>query len=101
MADAQFADLGGGRWRLSGNLDFDTVGAVVGHPGARLEAGDDVRVDLARLARTDSAGLALMVEWLREAQACNAGIRFENVPPQLHALARVCGLENILPLGGD
>ena len=84
------------RWVLSGELDFDTVPELLGHQGARMVRGRTIRVDLGGVTRVDSAGLALMVEWLRESQRRGLTITFSNVPEQLQSMARVCGLEDIL-----
>ena len=54
-------------------------------------------VDLAGVRRIDSAGLALLVEWLRQAQCKGISIHFENIPSQMRAIVTVCGLEEILP----
>jgi len=59
---------------------------------------EQVTVDLAGVTRSDSAGLALLVEWLRESELAGNTIRFVNVPAQLLSIARVCGLEEILSL---
>ncbi len=99
MAEAHFADLGQGRWRLDGDLDFYTVNAIIDHPGAVMRSGQAIHVDLAGVQRTDSAGLALMVEWLREAEDRGLAMSFRNVPQQLKSIARTCGLDAILPLG--
>ena len=85
-----------GRWVLSGHLDFETVPSLLAHPGAHMQRGGDIRVDLAGVTRVDSAGLALMVEWLRESKRKGLAITFDNVPKQLQSIARICGLEDIL-----
>ena len=84
------------RWVLSGEIDFDTVPSLLAHPGANMVRGRNVQVDLAEVTRVDSAGLAMMVEWLREAQDKGLGISFNNVPEQLQSMAHICGLEDIL-----
>ena len=86
----------GDRWVLSGEIDFDTVPALLGHPGANMVRGRNIQVDLAEVTRVDSAGLALMVEWLRESRRKGMGISFNNVPEQLQSMARICGLQDIL-----
>jgi phospholipid transport system transporter-binding protein len=62
-----------------------------------LQNGVEVVVDLSGVDRIDSAGLALLVEWLREARRKGTSIRFENIPVRMLAIAKVCGLEQILP----
>ena len=95
MTDARIT-VQGDRWVLSGEIDFDSVPSLLTHPGANMVRGSNVRVDLAEVTRVDSAGLAMMVEWLREAQDKGLGISFNNVPEQLQSMARICGLEEIL-----
>ena len=99
MADAGFAVGDDGRWLLSGELSFESVPALlITHQVANPDTGGAIRVDLAEVTRVDSAGLALLVEWLRVSRAAGVSIVFENVPAQLQAIAQVCGLDNILPL---
>lgn len=89
-----------GRYLLSGELTFDTVPAVYeqGHAMFATEAPALTLSFINGAARTDSAGLALLVEWLREAREHGKTLRFENIPAQLKDLARVSGLERVLPL---
>ena len=98
MSGARFTDQGGGRWLLEGELGFETVPSLLAHPGASMRGIDSLTVDLAGVTRADSAGLALLVEWLRESERAGLPIRFVNVPVQLLSIARVCGLDGILSL---
>lgn len=54
------------------------------------------QIDLAQVTHTDSAGLALLVEWLREASRKGARIEFLNLPSQMLALAGAANLEHFL-----
>lgn len=89
-----------GRYLLSGELTFATVPDVYeqGHAMFATPASTLMLSFTNSAARTDSAGLALLVEWLREAREHGKTLRFENIPAQLKALARVSGLERVLPL---
>lgn len=90
-----------GRYLLSGELTFATVPDVY-EQGHAMFANPVSTLTLSFIngaARTDSAGLALLVEWLREAREHGKTLRFENIPAQLKDLARVSGLERVLPLG--
>ena len=86
----------GDRWVLSGELDFDTVPTLLAHQGAQMVRGSTIHVDLAGVTRVDSAGLALMIEWVRESQRKGLAITFDNVPEQLQSIAHVCGLDDVL-----
>ena len=92
-------DNGAGNWLLQGELDFESVPSMLQHAGARMLGNDRLEVDLRDVTRADSAGLALLVEWLRESESAGNEIVFVNVPDQLLSIARVCGLEHILSLG--
>jgi phospholipid transport system transporter-binding protein len=47
---------------------------------------------------TDSAGLALMIEWLQLARAAKHEIVFTNIPEQMRDLIRVNGLTQVFQL---
>ena len=98
MADASLTDNGNGHWLLAGELGFFSVPALLEHAGAEMMGKSSVEVDLKGITRSDSAGLALLVEWLRESERKGNRIRFVNVPEQMMLIARVSGLDEILSL---
>lgn len=87
-----------GRLLVSGELDFTTVTRLNGEALKLLEESDTIRVDLHGIVRSDSAGLALLVEWMRAARRLDKPIQFLNIPQQMLAIARVSGLDEVLPL---
>ncbi|HAJ91291.1 MAG TPA: anti-anti-sigma factor [Gammaproteobacteria bacterium] len=98
MAEPQLVENGDGSWLLQGELDFASVPSVLKHAGVNMLGKEQITVDLKGVTRADSAGLALLVEWLRESESAGNSIKFVNVPAQLLSIARVCGLEEILSL---
>ena len=99
MADAaQLVENGDGSWLLQGELGYMSVPSVLQHAGVNMLGKERLTVDLKGVTRADSAGLALLVEWLRESELDGNSIKFVNVPAQLLSIARVCGLEEILSL---
>jgi phospholipid transport system transporter-binding protein len=86
-----------GLYRLSGDLSFVTVPQLAAQGERLFQEGDSVVLDLADLGRSDSAGLALLVSWIRLARRHNKQLSFHAIPAQLLGLARVGGLEKILP----
>jgi phospholipid transport system transporter-binding protein len=51
------------------------------------------------VTRSDSAGLALLIEWLRESERLGKSITFLNMPAQMQSISRLCGLDGVLPSG--
>ena len=98
MADAQLVENDDGSWLLQGELGYLSVPSVLQHAGMNMLGKEQLKVDLKGVTRADSAGLALLVEWLRESESAGNSIEFVNVPAQLLSIARVCGLEEILSL---
>ncbi len=97
MAEPRIEETGHGSWMLVGDLSFTTVPALRG--GLDIKSADRTRIsiDLAGVTRSDSAGLALLIEWLRESERLGKTITFLNMPAQMQSIARVCGLDGILP----
>ncbi|HHH35228.1 MAG TPA: anti-sigma factor antagonist [Gammaproteobacteria bacterium] len=99
MAEARLLEDDSGCLRLEGELSFATVPAMVRRGVALVSrCPTEVTVDLGGVRRADSAGLALMVEWMRAARRHGKGIVFRNMPAQMQAMARVSDLHHILPL---
>ena len=98
MSGAAIRRAADDRLVVEGELDFTTVVALLGDARPLLEAGTDVRIDLQGITRSDSAGLALLIEWMRTAQRLGKAIQFLNIPPQMLDIARVSSLDQVLPL---
>ena len=83
---------------LRGELSFSTVTDLSKRSAELLWREERVTLDLAGVTRTDSAGLALLVEWLRLAHRKGKAIQFRNIPQQMMAVAQVVGLDKLLPV---
>ena len=55
-------------------------------------------VDLGEVTELDSSLLALMLAWLRDARANKRELAFANLPQSLQTIARLYGVEGLLPL---
>jgi phospholipid transport system transporter-binding protein len=86
-----------GRFQLEGELSFDSVQAAMKKTRGFFAAPNPKMVfDLAGIAKADSAGLALLMEWLRLANLGGADLHYVNLPRQLLAMAHVAGVDEIL-----
>lgn len=82
-----------GSHRLEGELTFASVPKLAAaHP--RHPA---TTIDLGGVTRADSAGLALLLEWLRTAGEAGEELVYRDLPEQLAAIARVSNLAELLP----
>ncbi len=83
---------------LSGTLTFKTV-PVIWRQGLDLfSEAPSLMLDLSDIERSDSAGVALLVEWMRFARSHNKPISYINMPQQMLAIVRASSLDTILPL---
>jgi phospholipid transport system transporter-binding protein len=82
---------------VAGDLTMQTVSAIVAG-GAALMTPGPLRVDLSRVGKADSAGLALLLDWFRSAIASSCNLVVVGAPADLATLARVYGLSDILPM---
>jgi phospholipid transport system transporter-binding protein len=96
VSKATIDTLGAGRFRLAGVLDAKSVIDLFKEGPARFKGLSDVEIDLADVAESDSAGLALLIEWLRAARRNGQQIRFVNIPAQIAALARISEVDALL-----
>lgn len=83
---------------VSGDLTFSTAASGIGLTKELFAELPQLDVDLTAVTHSDSAGLALLVEWMRQAGKVNKPIRFFNMPTQMLALAEASGMEGLLPL---
>ena len=93
---AAFEELEGERSRVTGSLHFTTVRALLAAGVAAINGGRAALIDLGGVTGSDSAGLALLIEWLSIAKAAGRALRFENIPTQLQQLARLSEVEELL-----
>lgn len=88
---------GAGRLRASGQLSLESaIGALEAGLASLPTAGQCV-IDLREVSDVDSAGLAVLIEWLAQARARGAHLEFSNLPPPLRSLAKLSGVEFLFP----
>jgi phospholipid transport system transporter-binding protein len=90
----------GDKLQLSGPLTLQTVKALFDQ-GLQAGGKTKLEVDLSQVEAVDSAAVSLMLAWLREAQRSNINLYFSHIPANLMSLAKLYGVADLLPLGGD
>jgi len=84
--------------RISGNLDAASVPARLRESARWFKADHELTIDLADVSRADSAGVALLLDWLRQAQTARTQLAFANAPEQMRAIIAFCELGKVIPL---
>jgi len=94
-----FAARDHGVFALSGRVTFQTVPQFMAHTDDWLQTGaKTVMIDMQGVTLADSAGVALMLEWLQRARAAGRELVFTNLPDQVQQLIHVSGLQQVFPL---
>jgi phospholipid transport system transporter-binding protein len=94
----------GSRLALSGPVTLANVAEVLAEGRRHLDEGrrrqdEGVRVvDLAGVTELDSALLALLLAWLRDARKRERPLEIANPPASLRTIARLYGVDGLLPL---
>ncbi len=103
MAEPKLSSSAEGRYQVCGDLTFGTVLGLLDSGTEMLDGAGEgpIEVDLGEVGHADSAGLALLIEWMRAARQGGRELSYRNIPTQLMAIARVSDLEEILPLAGQ
>lgn len=92
------SELDAGYFTIKGDLTFATINkntiTAINYP----RADQTILIDLKEVVNADSAGLALIIEWLKISKQQQCTLSLINVPPQLQALAKISGIDESLPL---
>lgn len=92
----EFEHRGDGRFAVHGELGFATAAGALQRARPLFEPHSVIELDLAGVTRADSAGLALLLEWVNWARGTAREIRFANLPGQLLAIAQISEVEDML-----
>ena len=99
MTVPSLTSAGPGLIAVKGPVTFATAGTLLEAGRALLQGQAAVTVNLGEVSNVDSAGLALLLEWLRQARAERRTVVYQGVPEKLLAIARLSGVEALLTEG--
>ncbi|MGB5449366.1 MAG: STAS domain-containing protein [Woeseiaceae bacterium] len=99
MTDFTLEDRGDGCFVLSGDMTFDTVDKILKASEAPFEQHSQLEIDLSGVTNSDSAGLALLLEWVTWANHTVREIRFTGMPERVMAIAKTTEVDGLLTRG--
>jgi phospholipid transport system transporter-binding protein len=90
-----------GRFAAEGALTFATARRAR-ELGEQIVAGAGGALEIAcaGITASDSAGLAVLLDWLGAARRAGRTLRYTQLPPDVLALARISEIEGLLQSGG-
>ncbi len=92
-------DIGDGCFALTGDMTFDTAEKILNASEAPFEDHTRLEIDLSGVTNSDSAGLALLLEWVTWANHTVREIRFKGMPERVLAIARTTEVDGLLTRG--
>jgi len=99
VSDYVFEDKGDGTFAIIGKLTFKTVTDIFEESKEAFEEHAVITVDLSGVTESDSAGLALLLEWINWAKYYVHEIQYKNLPDQIKAIAEISEVEDMLHAG--
>ena len=99
MNKFELQDLGEGHFALNGEMTFETAERILLASEVPFEQHTRIEVDLAGVTKADSAGLALLLEWITWANHTVREIRFLSMPERVFAIARTIEVDQLLSRG--
>lgn len=99
MSKFDLQDHGGGRFALSGDMSFHTAEQILRASEVPFEQHTRIEVDLSGVEKADSAGLALLLEWVTWANHTVREIRFSDMPERVLAIAKTTEVDHLLIRG--
>ena len=96
--DIRIERMDNNHYLLTGVLSFETVSQLQGDIEILTKQGLEIVLDLSGISRVDSAGIVVLLEWMKYARELGKQIFFTNIPQQLLDIARVSDMDSILPI---
>lgn len=81
---------------VSGDLDFASVMIVWTQSLPLMQSLSELNFDLTAVSSSDSAGLALLVEWIKYAKRSKKSIQFNHIPEKLKSIISAAGVDKVL-----
>ncbi|MEE4377326.1 MAG: STAS domain-containing protein [Candidatus Competibacteraceae bacterium] len=94
---ASLEQRGDNHFAVQGELNFASVVGLWQESERLFPNHSNLTIDLTGISRSDSSGVALLVEWLRLAKQRQQSVQFSHIPTQMQAIIQVADLTKLLP----
>lgn len=93
MSTFKLSQQSDGDYFIEGDLTFLSLNKKTIPSFDFLKKTNKIAIDLKKTENADSAGLALLLEWIKHSKRYNTKLVFKNIPYQLLTLATLSGLD--------
>ncbi|MDH3432089.1 MAG: STAS domain-containing protein [Gammaproteobacteria bacterium] len=96
MNKFELRDVGDGHFELSGDMSFATAADILRASERSFGEFRNLEVDLSKVRKADSAGLALLLEWKARAHQNATEIEYVGIPDSLLAIASTTEVSDLI-----
>jgi phospholipid transport system transporter-binding protein len=99
----QVREVSPGHIAIRGRLGFETARYAHERGLELIDASPEMRIELdcSRITKADSAGLAVLIDWMAQAKLRGHRLCVVKVPAELAAIAKISEVEELLARGVD
>jgi phospholipid transport system transporter-binding protein len=83
---------------VTGDLDFSTVEKLWKESLPLLAQLREIKFDLSKVTSANSAGITLLIEWLKYADREKKSVSFANIPATIMSLAAISGVDKFFTI---
>ena len=97
LSQAEITQQNQQQYLVTGTVDFTTAPELMRQAKSYFktyQAAAEVKIDLSAIVACNSAGLALMLEIVKDAKTNNITVKFINLPDTLLTIAKAYGVES-------
>ena len=98
MSDFKVGSSENGVVKIEGVIDLTTAKSLKKQTIGLFNGPSEIQFDLSAVSQSNSAALALLLEWLKMANKHQVSLSFSNIPEHLRELSRVYGIEQDLKI---
>jgi len=84
------------RFHVQGDMTFSSVKELLQRSMTLFSSVEEFEIDLTQVDHADSAGPALVLEWMAQAAEREAKVVFTGMPESIISIARLCQVESLL-----
>ncbi|MES9941240.1 MAG: STAS domain-containing protein [Candidatus Thiodiazotropha sp. 6PLUC2] len=96
VSEARIEKADGSQFQVHGAMTFEHAKVLLQQSEKLFVALPEIEIDLSQVEKADSAGLALMLEWMAWAAERETKVSFIGVPEAILSIAHLCQIESLL-----